>query len=186
LKNIILVCQDWGGILGLTLPMDMPQRFSKMIIMNTILATGDFQLSNGFLEWREWSNNNPDMAIGRLMKRGCPHLANEESVAYDAPFPNEKYKAGVRTFPNLVPENPKDPGAEIPQKASEWSKKNWEGEVFMAVGKKDPVLGLPMMEILRGFIKNCPEPYILDQAGHFIQEWGEDVAVKALKSFTMK
>jgi len=186
LKNIILVSQDWGGILGLTLPMDMPQRLLKMIIMNTILATGDFQLSEGFIAWRDWSNNNPDMAIGRLMKRACPQLTDKECAAYDAPFPDFNYKAGVRRFPQIVPDHPDAPGAMLSQKAQEFLNKEWSGDVFMAVGKIDPVLGPPMMNILRNIIKNCPEPYIIEKAGHFVQEWGEDVALRALKKFKIK
>ena len=68
LKNITLVCQDWGGILGLTLPIDMKDMFSRLLIMNTTLGTGDFQLSKGFLEWRAWVRKNPDMSAGRLLK----------------------------------------------------------------------------------------------------------------------
>ena len=185
LRNIILTCQDWGGILGLTLPMDMPKRFSKMIIMNTILATGDFKLSEGFKSWREWSNNNPDMAIGRLMKRACPHLTDEECAGYDAPFPAKNYKAGVRRFPQIVPDKPNAPGAKISQKAREFLSKEWSGDVFMAVGKIDPVLGPPMMEIVRKSVKNCPKPYIIKTAGHFVQEWGEEVALKALEAFNL-
>lgn len=186
LKNIILVCQDWGGILGLTLPMEMPTKFSKLLIMNTILGTGDFQLSEGFIGWREWSNKNPDMDIGRLMKRACPHLTTEECAAYDAPFPDTKYKAGVRRFPQIVPDHPDAPGAQISQKAREFLSKTWSGDVFMAVGKIDPVLGPPMMKILKNFINNCPEPYIINEAGHFVQEWGKNVALKALKAFEIE
>lgn len=186
LKSIILTCQDWGGILGLTIPMDMPQRFSKLLIMNTILGTGDFQLSEGFIAWREWSNNNPDMVIGRLMKRACPHLTTEECDAYDAPFPDIQYKAGVRRFPQIVPDHPDAPGAEISQKARKFLSQKWSGDVFMAVGKIDPVLGPPMMEILKNFINNCPEPYTINEAGHFVQEWGENVALKALKAFEIE
>jgi pimeloyl-ACP methyl ester carboxylesterase len=185
LKNIVLTCQDWGGILGLTLPMDMTERFSKLIIMNTILATGDIQLSEGFLAWREWSNNNPNMAIGRLMKRACPHLTNEECAAYDAPFPDKKFKAGVRRFPQIVPDNPDALGAEISQEAREFLNKKWSGEVFMAVGRNDPVLGPPMMEIVRKIVKNCPSPHIIKTAGHFVQEWGKEVALKALETFNI-
>ena len=75
LKNITLVCQDWGGLLGLTLPMDMPERFSKLLVMNTMFATGDRPLSEGFIAWRAWSAANPDMAVGKLMARACPLLA---------------------------------------------------------------------------------------------------------------
>jgi haloalkane dehalogenase len=75
LKNITLVCQDWGGILGLTLPMDMADRFARLLVMNTTLGTGDVQLSQGFLDWRAWVRQNPDLAAGRLMKLTCPHLS---------------------------------------------------------------------------------------------------------------
>ncbi len=183
LKNITLVCQDWGGIIGLTLPMDMPGRFSRMIVMNTILATGDTQLSEGFVAWRSWANKNPDMAIGQLMQRACPHLSNEECMAYDAPFPDIHYKAGVRRFPNLVPDNPEAPGAALSRRAREWLRTKWSGPVFIAIGMQDPVLGSPVMNALRRVIKGCPEPYEMPEAGHFVQEWGEEVAKKALKAF---
>ena len=126
------------------------------------------------------------MDIGRLMKRACPHLTTEECAAYDAPFPDTKYKAGVRRFPQIVPDHPDAPGAQISQKAREFLSKTWSGDVFMAVGKIDPVLGPPMMKILKNFINNCPEPYIINEAGHFVQEWGKDVALKALKAFEIE
>ena len=75
LRGVTLVCQDWGGILGLTLPMDMPERFARLVVMNTALGTGDAPLGEGFLAWRAWSNKNPDMDVAKLMKRACPHLA---------------------------------------------------------------------------------------------------------------
>ena len=120
LHGITLVCQDWGGILGLTLPMDMPGRFLRMIVMNTALGTGDVPLTEGFFAWRDWVNSNPDMDVGRLMKRSCSHLSAGEIAAYDAPFPDVRYKAGVRRFPNLVPDRPDSPGAQISQRAREW------------------------------------------------------------------
>ena len=182
LKNITLVCQDWGGLIGLTLPMDMDDRFSRMIVMNTALGTGDVQLSEGFVAWRSWVNKNPDMAVGKLMTRACPHLSNEEVLAYDAPFPDIHSKAGVRRFPNLIPDNPDAPGAAISREAREWLKTQWSGRVFMAVGMQDPVLGPPVMNALRKVIKDCPEPYEMPDAGHFVQEWGEEVAKEALKA----
>ncbi|MGZ5840387.1 MAG: haloalkane dehalogenase, partial [Xanthobacteraceae bacterium] len=106
LKDVTLVVQDWGGLLGLTLPMEMPERFSRLIVMNTALPTGEVPLPKGFLDWRAFSNSQPDMAIGRLMARACPHLTAAEAAAYDAPYPDASYKAGVRRFPNLVPEFP--------------------------------------------------------------------------------
>ena len=185
LTQITLVCQDWGGILGLTLPMDMAGRFTRFLVMNTALVTGDVPLSDGFFAWREWANAHPDLDIGRLMARACPHLMVEECAAYEAPFTDASYKAGVRRFPNLVPDRPDAPGAQISRRAREWLRSEWSGETFMAIGMKDPVLGAPVMHNLRKIIRGCPEPFEVQEAGHFVQEWGEEVSKKALASFTV-
>jgi haloalkane dehalogenase len=186
LKNITLVCQDWGGILGLTLPMDMSDRFSRLLVMNTTLGTGDVQLTQGFLDWRAWVRRNPDFSAGRLLKRTCPHLSEGESAAYDAPFPDINYKAGMRRFPELVPDRPDAPGAELSRRAREWMRSAWNGPVFMAIGMKDPVLGPPVMQALRNDIRGCPAPYEVVEAGHFLQEWGEEIAGRALSAFDGK
>jgi haloalkane dehalogenase len=183
LVHITLVCQDWGGILGLTLPMDMVGRFGRFLVMNTGLGTGDVPLSQGFLAWRDWANAHPDLDIGRLMARACPHLTVEECGAYEAPFPDASYKAGVRRFPNLIPDRPDAPGAQLSRRAREWLRKEWSGQTFMAIGLKDPVLGAPVMHNLRKIIRGCPEPFQVQEAGHFVQEWGEEVSKKALESF---
>ncbi len=183
--NITLVCQDWGGILGLTLPMEMPLRFSRLIVMNTMLATGDIELTQGFLDWRAWNNTHPDMDVGRLMGRSCPHLTAQELAAYNAPFPDINYKAGVRRFPNIVPDNPTMEGAKISQEAREFLSNKWEGEVFMAIGMQDPVLGPDLMYPLSKIIRFCLKPLEVKEAGHFIQEWGENVAEEALKAFSL-
>jgi haloalkane dehalogenase len=183
LTNITLVCQDWGGILGLTLPMDMIDIFSRLLIMNTTLGTGDVQLSKGFLDWRAWVRKNPDMSAGRLLKLTCPHLSEAECAAYDAPFPDIQYKAGVRRFPEIVPDHPDAPGAELSRRAREWLRNKWQGSVFMAIGMKDPVLGPPVMQVLRNDIRNCPEQYEHPDAGHFVQEWGEKIAKEAITAF---
>jgi len=183
LRNITLVCQDWGGLLGLTLPMDMPGRFTRLILMNTTLGTGDVKLSEGVLAWRAWCNENPDMEIGNLMGRACPHLTDREKAAYDAPFPDVSYKAGVRRFPNLVPDHPEAPGAGVSQRARAWLQEDWNGVSFMAIGMQDPVLGPPVMHALRKRIRGCPEPLEVREAGHFVQEWGDRVAGKALEAF---
>lgn len=185
LQNITLVCQDWGGILGLTLPMDMPNKFTRLLVMDTIFGTGDFPMGKGFLLWRDWNNSRPDMAIDRLMKRMCPHLSEQECLAYIAPFPDTNYKAGVRRFPNLVPDSPDAPGALISQNAREWFINEWSGDTFMAIGMQDPVLTPAMMDSLRKFIRNCPKPLEINEAGHFVQEWGEIIAKKALERFNL-
>ena len=185
LDNLILVCQDWGGLLGLTLPMEMPRRFSHLLLMNTALATGEAKLSDGFLAWRQFVRDNPDFDIPKLMKRSCPHLTDEEISAYNAPFPDARYKTGVRRFPAMVPDHPDAPGAALSRKARDWLKSEWSGESFMAVGMQDPVLGPPVMKAMQKVIKGCPDPYEIEEAGHFVQEWGREVAKKALEAFDL-
>jgi pimeloyl-ACP methyl ester carboxylesterase len=183
LMNVTLVVQDWGGLLGLTLPMEMPERFSRLLVMNTMLATGDVPLSEGFVAWRAWVARNPDLDCGKLLERACPHLSAGEAAAYEAPYPDASFKAGARRFPALVPDHPDAPGAMVSRRAREWLTKSWKGETFMAVGARDPVLGVPVMEILRSWIRGCPAPYVHPQAGHFAQEWGDDIARRALEHF---
>lgn len=183
LSRIALVVQDWGGLLGLTLPMEMPERFERLLVMNTALGTGDAPLSEGFIAWRAYVSRTPDLPCGKLMQRTCPHLTAEEAAAYDAPFPDPASKAGARAFPNLVPDRPDAPGAELSRKARDWWMNSWNGESLMAIGATDPVLGVPVMNALRKIIRNCPEPYVHAKGGHFLQEWGEDIATEVLKQW---
>lgn len=186
-RNVTLVCQDWGGLLGLTLPMafaeEKPQRFKRLLVMNTALATGDVPLGQGFIEWRAWVAQNPDMDVAKLMGRACPQLSPAECAAYAAPFPEARYKAGVRRFPQIVPDRPDADGAALSRAAREWLRSQWNGQTFMAVGMKDPVLGPPAMAHLRKQIRNCPPPLELPDAGHFAQEWGAEIAARALAAF---
>ncbi|MBY8986641.1 MAG: alpha/beta fold hydrolase [Candidatus Lokiarchaeota archaeon] len=185
LDNTTLIGQDWGGILGLTLPMEFPNRFKRLILMNTILGTGDFEISQGFKAFRDFMSRTPDIDAGRLIRGNTPILTSEEVAAYNAPFIDIKYKAGIRRFPQLVPTSYDAPGAEISRKARDWFQNKWNGESFMAVGMADPVLGPPMMEILRGMIPRCPKPMEIKDAAHFVQEWGEEIAKKALEAFKL-
>ncbi|AUC97705.1 MULTISPECIES: haloalkane dehalogenase [Bradyrhizobium] len=183
LRRVMLVCQDWGGLIGLTIPMDMADRFDRLLVMNTMLGTGDVPLGEGFLAWRGFSNRSPDMDIAALMQRAVPTLADKEAAAYAAPYPDARYKAGVRRFPNLVPDRPDAGGAALSRRARDFWSQHWSGQSFMAVGMKDPVLGPPVMGQLRQVIRNCPPPLELPDAGHFVQEAGEIIVTEALKSF---
>lgn len=180
LRRITLAVQDWGGLLGLTLPMEAPARYARLLIMNTALGTGDVPLSEGFVAWRDYVAKTPSLDCAKLLARACPQLAPAEAAAYEAPFPDARYKAGVRRFPMLVPDRPEAPGAEISRRARDWWKTQWQGEAFMAIGAKDPVLGPPVMNALRKLIRGCAEPWVHAEGGHFLQEWGEEVARAAL------
>jgi len=182
LQNITLVVQDWGGILGLTLPMDMPDRFARLIVMNTAIPIGE-SLGAGFQGWRDYVASRPDMNCAALMKRACPHLSDAEAQAYEAPFPDQRYKAGVRRFPQMVMIGPGMDGIETAKRARQFWQHEWQGDCFMAIGAKDPVLGVPVMSELQQIIRGCPDPMVLQEAGHFVQEWGEQVARAALAHF---
>ena len=186
LRRVTLVVQDWGGLLGLTLPMESPERYARLLAMNTALGTGDTPLSEGFIAWRAYVNKTPDLGCGKLLKRTCPHLSDAEAAPYDAPFPDTRYKAGVRRFPNMVPDRPDAPGAALSRRARDWWRSRWSGESFMAVGAKDPVLGPPVMSELRKSIRGCPEPHVVAEGGHFLQEWGDEVARAALAHWTSR
>jgi haloalkane dehalogenase len=181
LQDVTLVVQDWGGLLGLTVPVDMPRRTTGLLIMNTAFATGA-KPTEGFISWRDYGARTPDLDVGRLMKRSCPHLTDAEAAAYSAPFPDPEHKAGVRTFPALVPTSPERDGVEISKRAVEWWSDEFEGRSFMAIGEKDPVLAA-VMPLIHRVIKECPDPLILPEAGHFVQEWGEGVARAALREW---
>lgn len=185
LRDVMMVCQDWGGLLGLTLPPDMPGRFTRLLAMNTALAVGTAP-TRGFAEWRAYSNRTPDLAVGRMLMRGKPDMSPAEAAGYDAPFPDARYKAALRAFPNLVPDSPDSPGAEISGRASQWWRECWTGHGFMAIGLRDPVLGEESMLPLRSIIRGCPEPMRLADAGHFVPEWGGPVARAALAEFDLR
>ena len=182
LTNVTLVVQDWGGLLGLTLPMEFPERIKRLLVMNTALAVGASP-GPGFDAWKAFVKANPDIDVAALMQRPNPQLSEAEAAAYGAPFPDRYYKAGVRRFPELVMVSPEMDGAELSRKAAQWLANDWRGQSFMAVGMKDPVLGPAVMTHLRKQIRGCPPPLEIADGGHFVQEWGEEIAKAAVKAF---
>ena len=183
LRNVVLVVQDWGGILGLTLPMAAPQRYQGLLVMNTLLACGEAPLSRGFLAWREMCAKHPDFDVARLFARGNPQMSTAECAAYNAPFPDRGHRAATRAFPAMVPESGDSDGADISRNARRFWQSHWTGQTLMAIGMQDPVLGLPVMRELQAHIQGCGEPLLLENAGHFVQEKGEPVARHAVRFF---
>ena len=186
LQRVALVVQDWGGLLGLTLPMVAPERYSHLLVMNTTLATGDAPLSTGFVAWREMCAKKPDFDIARLFARGNPQMSEAECAAYNAPFPDAGHRAATRAFPAMVPEHLDDNGASISREARAFWQHQWQGESLMAIGQQDPVLGEPVMRALAARIRGCPEPLLLADAGHFVQEHGALIASAALANFSIR
>ncbi len=183
LEHVVLVVQDWGGLLGLTLPMADPGRYAGLLVMNTALATGDEPLSPGFLAWREMNAKNPEFDIARLFARGNPRMTPEECAAYAAPFPDRGHRAALRAFPPMVPDGLDADGAAISRRARDFWSRQWSGQTLMAIGAQDPVLGPPVMRSLQQIIRGCPEPVVLEQAGHFVPEEGAELARLAVGYF---
>jgi haloalkane dehalogenase len=184
LERITLVVQDWGGLIGLTLPVDsgFRPRLARLIAMNTGLALGSAPTA-GFIAWRAYAASHPDLAVGALIRRGTPHLTDAEVAAYDAPFPDVRYKAGVRAFPQLVMTDPAMPGVNESRAAVRFWSEEWNGPAFMAIGAADPVLGVEVMRKLHAMIRGCSEPLVIAEGGHFLQEWGREIAVQAMAYF---
>ena len=183
LRQIQLVVQDWGGILGLTLPMSQPWRYDALLVMNTMLATGERPLSEGFLAWRQMCADKPMFDVAKLFARGNPHMSSDECAAYNAPFPDAGHRAALRAFPAMVPSSWDSPGAEVARQATAFFNTQWQGKSLMFIGQQDPVLGEPVMRELHAQIRGCPPPVVLPQAGHFVQEHGSDIAVQAWRFF---
>jgi tRNA(adenine34) deaminase len=183
LERIALVVQDWGGLLGLTLPMAAPQRYTRLLAMNTTLATGDQPLPPGFLAWRKLCASKPNLDLARLLARGNPQLSEAECAAYNAPFPGAGHRAALRAFPTLVPDHAGDDGAATSRDARRFWQTRWEGESLMVIGQQDPVFGEPVMRTLATQIRGCPAPIVLPEAGHFVPEHGAAIAREALARF---
>jgi haloalkane dehalogenase len=178
LDAISLVCQDWGGLIGLRLVAEHPDRFARVVAANTGLATGDHNPGEAFLRWREFSQKTPVFAVGNIIQGACvTQLAPEVIAAYDAPFPDESYKEGARQFPTLVPASPDDPAA--PANRSAWQALAQFRKPFLtAFSDKDPITraAAPLFHKLIPGCNDQPHTTI-EGGGHFLQEdRGEELA----------
>ncbi|WP_420012831.1 haloalkane dehalogenase [Tateyamaria sp.] len=171
LRGVTLVCQDWGGLIGLRLLAAMPDRFARLVVANTALPTGDQPMGAAFEAWRDYSQTVPDFNSGRIVYGGTTKKISEaEIAAYNAPYPDDSYKAGARQFPTLVPSHPDDPAAE-PNRAAWRVLSGLDLPVLTAFGADDKI----MAGVERVFQKRMPGAagqahQILPEAGHFLQE----------------
>ena len=182
LGDLIVVGHDWGATLALTLPMAMPERVKGLVIMNCALPTGDRRLPDGVIGWRTYNANNPDLNVPGRMAKANRILTFGECRAYGAPFPDTGYKAAVRALPALISEDVDAPSAELMREARRYLAEEWDGASQLVVGLRDPVHGHSSMRVLHGDIRDCPEPIMLDHAGHFVPEWGDEFAEAVLRS----
>jgi haloalkane dehalogenase len=178
LGDITLVCQDWGSLIGLRVAAEHPDCFARIVVGNGGLPTGDQKMPDAFLAWRKFSQETPEFPVGSIVNGGCASdLPPEVVAAYDSPFPDDGYKAGVRTFPTLVPASPDDPAAPANRRAWEVLRE-WQKPLLTAFSDKDPITsgGDAVLQRLIPGAAGQPHTTIRD-AGHFLQEdKGEELA----------
>ena len=171
LSGLTLVGQDWGGLIGLRLVGEHPDRFARVVAANTGLPTGEHPMSDAFMAWQKYSQEVPDFHVGGIIKGGCrTELAPEVIAAYNAPFPDDSYKAGARMFPMLVPTSPDDPAADANRKAWE-TLSSFEKPFLTAFSDRDPVTGGGDAIFQRQVPGAEGQPHTtIEGGGHFLQE----------------
>jgi haloalkane dehalogenase len=171
LRDVTLVGQDWGGLIGLRLVAEHPDRFARVVAANTGLPTGDQDMPEVWWRFRRAVENADDLDVGRLVQAGCrAPMSQRVRAAYDAPFPDESHKAGPRVMPTLVPTAPDDPATEANRAA--WSSlTRWERPFLVAFSDGDPITGA-MAPVLRRAVPGAHgfDHPVLEGAGHFLRE----------------
>lgn len=178
LREITLFGQDWGGLIGLRLVGEDPDRFARVVAANTFLPTGDQPLGDAFFRWQKASQEMEVFDVGRIVARGCAtELPSDIVAAYDAPFPDESYKAGPRRFPLLVPSSPDDPAA--PANRAAWEVLSKFEKPFLTIFGADDPITRGAERFLQTLIPGAQgrDHVVLDGAAHFLQEdRGEEIA----------
>ena len=170
-REATLLGQDWGGLIGLRLVAEHPERFSSVVAANTMLPTGDRKMPPAFFAWQQYSQTVPELHAGGIVKSACAReLSADVIAAYDAPFPDESYKAGARRFPMLVPSSPDDPAAPANRRA--WGLLGeWKKPFLTAFGDSDPITQGGDRVLQKHVPGAAGQPHVtLKNAGHFLQE----------------
>jgi haloalkane dehalogenase len=178
LTGITLVCQDWGGLIGLRVAAEQEQWFARIVAANTFLPTGDNNPGEAFMRWRTFATTAPQFHVGRIIQNGTVSTLSDDVVAaYDAPFPDDSYKAGARAFPALVPITPDDPASAANRKA--WDVlSRWEKPFLCAFSDSDPITKNADKVFQARVPGTKGQPHATIAAGgHFLQEdKGEELA----------
>jgi haloalkane dehalogenase len=171
LRHVTLFAQDWGGLIGLRLVAENPDRFDRVVIGNTGLPTGDLPITKAFLRWQEFSRTTPDFDTGFMLQASTiTELTSEEVAAYDAPFPDDKYQSGARIFPSLVPTVSDDPASEANRAA--WRVlEQWTKPFICCFSDSDPVTAGGDQLFLKKVPGSVGQPHVtIKNAHHFFQE----------------
>ncbi|HET8850522.1 MAG TPA: haloalkane dehalogenase, partial [Marinobacter sp.] len=170
LSNVTLVCQNWGSLLGLRLAAEQHHRFSRIVVANGMLPTGDHRVPSVFRLWKAFASHSPWFPIGRIIQLGTTRaLSTEELAAYEAPFPSSEFKAGARAFPALVPTTPEDPASAANREAWRTLEK-WRKPFITCFSNGDPITRGGDRHMQRRIPGAFGQPHITLQGGHFLQE----------------
>ncbi len=178
LRDITLVGQDWGGLIGLRLVGEHPERFARVVAANTFLPTGDRPAGEAFLNWRRFSQEVEDFDVGVIVGMGSTsEFTPEVTAAYNAPFPDDSFKAGARQFPTLVPISPDDPASDANRRAWE-TLRAFDKPFLTAFSDKDPIMRGGDAAFQRAVPGCAGQPHTtIEGGGHFLQEdRGEQLA----------
>ncbi len=186
LARATLIGQDWGGLIGLRLVAEHPERFDRVVAANTFLPTGDRHPGDAFLAWQKFSQETEEFPVGRIVNGGCTSdLPPAVMSAYDAPFPDETYKEGARQFPMLVPSRPDDPASEPNRRA--WDAlRQWTKPFLTAFSDSDPITAGAERVLQADIPGAAGQPHTtIVVGGHFLQEdRGEELAKVAIDFVT--
>lgn len=170
LQNITLVCQNWGSLLGLRLAAEHHRRFSRIIVGNGMLPTGDMPVPAVFRAWKAFASHSPWFPVARIIQLGTERtLSAHEMAAYEAPFPNAEFKAGARAFPALVPVSPHDPASAANREAWRTLEK-WRKPFITCFSNGDPITRGGDRHMQRRIPGALGQPHITLRGGHFLQE----------------
>lgn len=185
LQNIVLVVHDWGALLGLTLPVAAPRRFTGLLVMNTSQGLAELPPA---AERKLQRAGKPrfEFDIAGMLARNTPELSAAEGAAYQAPFPDKGHCSAIRAFyqMEMADKSESGEGDTALNAAREFWGHQWKGQSLMVIGARDPALNLSAMHALQRHIFDCPEPWILEQAGHLVPEHGRSIAQRALTHFS--
>lgn len=178
LTDVVLFCQDWGGLIGLRLVGEHPERFRAVCASNTGMPDGSVRMGDDWQQFAAFVEKTPDLPIGFLVTSGCLHgLPDEVAAAYDAPFPDATYKAGARTFPSLIPQTDDDPA--VPAQRAAWATLRAFDKPFLcAFADSDPITKGGDSYLLQHIPGAKGQPHTtIEGASHFVQEdRGEQLA----------
>ena len=182
LRDITLICQDWGSLLGLRLAAEQGDRFGRIVVANGFLPTAERDPGLPFKAWRAFASYSPVFPVGRIIRTGTKRrLSAAEVAAYEAPFPSRRYKAGARAFPRLVPTSPDDPA--VPANREAWRRLGeWHKPFLTLFGSSDPILGRADRPLQHHVPGAQGQPHARVDGSHFVQEdAGREIARRTVE-----